>query len=743
MIILYFIRLLLRYAALLVILPVILASIVFFLTRNEPKEYNSSTTVYTGIATGSSIVSLQEARVDLFGTRTAFDNLIRVVNSRVTAQEVGLQLFTSHMILDKATPDIISKDSYDKLMARVPDTIKSLVVKGNFTATYKNFSKSKNTSFNNFIYSLINRNDPHYGYKPILSKLKVSRVQTSDMIELQFKSDDAGICMNTLKLFNTIFVDFHSSISINQSDAILRYFEAQLQIAIDSLKAAEDDLLNFNKENNIINYYEQTKHIASEREHFNLEYGKLKMDSAAALKVSETLEERMTPKEKVIINSKEILELRNQLASINYRISMKTFQAADENTTKDDLVEELGKLRVVAYNLEEELKSKIIEQYKLDNSSEGLTASSVIEKWIEQVILYENTIAKLSVAHLQSQEFYNLFTEYAPLGATMKRIERKIDVAERGYLSILHSLNLAKLKQQNLELNSNIKVVDPPYFPLEAQASKRKLLIVIAFMIGFILPAFTIIALEFLDSNIKNVRRAEEMSGLKVAGLFPNLSNGKRKIDYTFVKSRCLEILVRRLMLNTKSNSNDCKPVLCTVFSTQAGEGKTLMTSYLVSKLSGSGLRNLFIAPNDCVAEGFDFVRYEPGPAFMNIHKLEELDADWNGKQFSDYDFIFLELPPIISNTYPIGLIKKSHIKYIVTRANRAWGEYDTNAVNDINVIDPDNLPQMLLNGVNIFEIENLLGDLPRKRSRFRKIIKNIVRFRFFSKNNFKPKMIE
>jgi succinoglycan biosynthesis transport protein ExoP len=742
--VLYFIRLLLRYAALLVILPVLLAAIVFYLTRNEPKVYNSSTTVYTGIATGSSIVSLQESRVDLFGTRTAFDNLIRVVNSRVTAQEVGLQLFTSHMILDKAVPEIISEEEFEKLMKKVPEEVKALVVKGNFEATYRNFVNYKNANHNNYIYRLINRNnDPHYSSGKILSKLRVSRVQTSDMIELHYRSDDPGICQNTLKLFNIIFVDFHASISINQSDAVLRYFEAQLQIAVDSLKNAEDELLNFNKEHNIINYYEQTKHIASEREHFNLAHGRLQMDSASAYAVSIALEERMTPKEKTIINSNEIISLRNRLTDINLRISMKSYQPIDGQVRKDSIIEEIGELRIAAFNLEEELKNKIAEQYMLDHSSEGLSTSSVIDKWIEQIILLENTKARLAVAQLQSIEFFNLFTVYAPLGATMKRIERKIDVAERGYLSILHSLNLAKLKQQNLELNSNIKVVDPPYFPLEAQASKRKFLIIVAFMIGFVIPAFTIIALEFLDSNIKNVRRAEDMSGLKVAGLFPNLSNGKHKIDYSFVKTRCLDIMVRRLMINAKDHCSECKPILSAIFSTQAEEGKTLIIRFLAERLSGSGLRNLFVSPNECTPEGFDFVRYEPGPSFMNTHNLEELNADWSGIDFSNYDFVFLELPPIISDTYPIELIKKAQIKYIVTRANRAWGEYDTNAVNDIIVIDPDNPPQMLLNGVNIFEIENLLGDLPRKRSKIRKVIKNIVRLRFFSKNKFKTKMIE
>ena len=46
----------------------------------------------------------------------------------------------------------------------------------------------------------------------------------------------------------------------------------------------------------------------------------------------------------------------------------------------------------------------------------------------------------------------------------MKRLERKIDIAEREYLSLLHSLGLAKLRQQNVELKSNLKLIEVPFF---------------------------------------------------------------------------------------------------------------------------------------------------------------------------------------------------------------------------------------------------------------------------------------
>lgn len=736
-IILYFIRLLLRYAALLVILPFVLAAIVYYVTLDEPKTYISNTTVYTGIATGSSIVSLQESRVDLFGTRTAFDNLIRIINSKITTEEVGLRLFTSHMIIEQPTPGIISRESHAQLLRIVPDDVKALVVKGNFDVTYNNFLAYKNSDNHNFIYGLINLNHPNYSYNKIQSKLRVSRVQTSDMVEMIYRSDDPGICQNTLRLYNEVFVRIHAGISINQSDAVLQYFQAQLDKANQRLGEAENDLLEFNQAHNIINYYEQTKHIASEREHFNLEFNRLQMDSASAFHVLIALENQMNQKEIGVINSTEILQLRNRLADVNLKISMKTNLVDNEQVSESDLIRELSELRLIAFELGEEMKSKVKEQYDFDHSTEGVTSTSILDKWLEQVILLENTKAKLVIGEMKNVEFRNLFAQYAPLGATMKWIERKIDIAEREYLSILHSLNLAQLKQQNLELNSNVKVVDPPFFPLQSQPSKRKFLIVIAFMMGFIIPAFTIIALEFLDSNIKNIRKAEEVSGLKVAAIYPNLSSKKRSIDYEFITSKSLDVLVRNLMLNRNENEGEKKPTICAVFSNQCGEGKTLLTTSLLEKLAGFDFRLLYLSYDDINPTGFDFRKYQIDSNFMKVAQVNDLDTDWEGIEIETYDFIFIELPGIIHNAYPLEIFKNINISYLVTRANRAWGYADTNALNDVLKMNPDNPPQMILNGVNVYEMEKVLGDLPRRRSLFRKVIKNILRFRFFSRSKF------
>ena len=74
-----FIRLLRNHIVLLVIIPVLTAVMVFYMTRKPNLKYSSETMLYTGIATGSS-VDMGKTITSLV-SNTAFDNLINIIKS--------------------------------------------------------------------------------------------------------------------------------------------------------------------------------------------------------------------------------------------------------------------------------------------------------------------------------------------------------------------------------------------------------------------------------------------------------------------------------------------------------------------------------------------------------------------------------------------------------------------------------------------------------------------------------------
>lgn len=729
--IIYFIRLLLKHYLILILGPLVLFTIIFFQTQNEPKVYTSRTSIYTGIATGANLFSLESSKIDRLSTITAFDNLMNIIKSRGTAEEVGLRLFTYHMLLDGPNLERISKESYNDLMKIVPVEVKKLVVKNDFEKTYAAFAGYKNKDFENFIYELTYLNHPDYSYEKILSKVKVKRIFSSDMIEISYKSTDPGICQQTLEIFNEVFVDKYSMIKLIQSDAILKYFQKQLDEAHSKLDIAEDQLLNFNKRNNIINYYEQSEHITIQKERFSAYYNELKMEHEAAIAVLKVLENKLTAQQKKELNNSQIINLRNEIARLNIDISVKNYQAEFDTINRQDILDEIAGMNIESYKLQEKLRNSIDQAYFIDNSVEGIASTSVLDQWLDNVVAYESTKAKLMVGEKKLQEFSKLIEEYAPKGATMKRLERKIDIAEQEYLSILHSLNVAKLKQQNLELNANLKVSEPPVFPLKSEPSKRKILLLIGLVIGFIIPAFLIIAFDYLNPNIRTVVKAEELTQLNVAAAYPNMVKRSRRKDYEELSRLSMNKLLQSVM-NLSKDLDTNEPLKIFIYSIQDSEGKTTLGTKLAERLAESNYKCLYLNYQDSIGNyHFESGKYDAGNEFISCVGVSQLDED---KYLNNYDFVLIELPSIGLNNYPVKLFEDVDMALFTLRANRAWTESDKNALQKISDLTQNLKQGVLLNGVELSEMEKVIGEIPGNRSLVRCFFKSIISFQFYSK---------
>ncbi|MDT0605792.1 GumC family protein [Croceitalea rosinachiae] len=736
---LFFVRLLLRHIALLLLVPVILASLVFYLTQDQPKVFNSKARVYTGIASGSTI-ELDNTKLDFRATNTAYDNLLNLIKARTTIETVGLKLFAQHMSLDSVNTKIISKEKYDALMEIVPDEVKKLAVKGNIGKTFENFQKLKGSNHTNFIYELINLKHPDYSIEKIIGRISVRRILSSDFVDIEFESEDPAICQNTLLILAEVFVKLNAEIKVNQSDAVVKYFQGQLNTSTKQLRFAEDELLDFNRTHNIINYYEQTKHIASEKEHFELEYQKVHIKHYGAKAVLKTLESKIESHEKKRLSSEEIMALRNEMADINFEISMKSLGVETDSTTRIQNAKDVIDLEKRAEDLKNKLTQQVNELYSTDYDEKTLASTDILTDWLENTILFESTKAQLKVMDLKRLEFEKLYQVFSPLGATMKRLERKIDIAEREYLSLLHSLGLAKLRQQNVELKSNLKLIEVPFFPINPKPSKRMILVIVAGMAGFILVTFTVLILEFLDGNLNTSARAEDKIDLKVSSIFPVINEKSKKIDFDYLTNKAVNAISRNIILNQFKKEKGEMPVVNMFFSTQDEEGKTFICKHLITKLCELDYKTLHVTYDffDLELKGpcYQKLQYEVSDYLYKISKVEEFDETGVIKDFSYYDFIILELPSIIKNPFPVKLAATMDYTFLITRANRAWGEADKNALTLFNEATTGPEPSIILNGVKVLEMETVVGDIPKKRSIIRRWIKQVVQFRFFTKKS-------
>lgn len=886
--IIYFIKLLQRHIILLILVPLIIAAVVFFLTRKSQWSYYSETTIYTGVTSGYSVQ--QQTTYDMMATIASFDNLINLLKSRQTLEEVSVSLLAQHLLLDHYDPRYISKENYDDLLSKVPPDVLDIVRKAkrsdkryykapsrrtsqqldslryendpysdqdSYTSvrsqnaaakkyhvvkrgeTMYSIAKSNGLSVDdlramndlggntisvgqklqvsntailpeaspvpqqeydpepapasygdstyrirdyfstsdslitisrgvqdssafekivrrllaygrqndyNFIYKLWNSEEDRFYSIKVLSTVGIYRVQSSDLIKLTYSNPDPGICQQTLIFLTKVFIWNYKLLKQNQTDAVIQYFKRQLEDAARRLKKAENDLLVFNERNNIINYYEQTKEIATTKEELDVTFQNKQIAYASSDAAIKMIEKKLEAHAKLSLNTSAILRLRNELAETTMQIANIEIDLGNDSAT----IQQLSMLKSRVENIKAAIKNNIDRLYLITNSVEGLPLKDLLNSWLANVIAYEESKAALRVLAERKKHFQRVYEVFAPLGAEMKRIERLISVTESEFLQLLHDLNLAKLRQQDDELSTNLKVVDAPYYPLNPIRSKALLLVLIAAVAGFVLMAAILIALEFFDTTIKTPERAERFIKLKVAGIYPQIGKEIYSVDIGFILPRLVEILAQNIKLAlTRSNIIPNKrPIMILLFSTRDAEGKTSIGRELTRKLRSFGENVLFlnyikeqpgsqsyIPSGELIPPTDDEIQYVIRDNFFEVNELPSLLVGYEHLDLEGYDYVFVEIPSLINNSYPLELIRSFDFGLIITRANRSWTDADESALSTFLPLFKQN-PQIVLNGVELIYLDVVFGELPKQRSKFRRMIKQILTFRFREKNN-------
>ena len=388
------------------------------------------------------------------------------------------------------------------------------------------------------------------------------------------------------------------------------------------------------------------------------------------------------------------------------------------------------------------------------------------------------------------KEFQKQYAIYAPAGANLKRIEREISVSEQEFLEILHGLNLAKLKMQDAELSSSIKPVDPPYYPLSPNPGKRKILIIIAALVGFLLLFTTILVMEYFDETLKNPIKASKILNLSVFGIFPKIFLHTGALNFPFVTNRLIEMILQQVDRDPEIKKSDARPKTLVFVSTLSNEGKTIVMGNVARKMKNQGKKVLvlnysreslrkmevsqtgypenpppisnsgFIKPRKSFVFfnrllGYPDTRTDPESQFLQTpekflspeeYSLFKIDTDYfsietypellernNIHPSYTPDYILIEIPALLYYSYPPGLIANSSLPILVCRSNRIWREADRNALETFIKIS-GRKPPVLLNGVESSVIESSLGELIKKRSWLRRMIKKVIRFEFFSR---------
>ena len=694
----YIVRFLYKIRWYLIILPLIALVVAWFMTRNMERIYNTNTTIYTGMITAYNI----EGGSGTAGghSETNMKNLMLLITTDVTIHEVSLRLFARCMMYGNTNKDnnYISAEHFRQLNNSVPADVKALINHNSENATYANLKAYEKPTQDNYIFGITNYH-PYFGINNITSRLKVLQLNRSDIIDIGYSANDAGIAYNTLDILNEVFARQYALLRYGETNNVIKFFEREVARLYRILTNAEDDLIRYNVEKRIINYGEQTKVVADMDASYKRGDNDLLKSQSTTRALMDYLERQLGDRAKIIKANKTFTDQVTDISRIQSRISNLRLMSSEGGGSGVESQLELAKAEKMLQNATENVRSLVKDIEAGTYSTEtGVKANDMISRWLEQVLLLEKTKAELGAQEIMRADIDKQFLYYAPIGATLTRKDRHIGFIEGNYMEMLKALNAARLRQKNLQMTTaTLRVLNPPLFPMNAQPTNRMMILLGAFMLTFLLTAMYFFIIELLDRTLRDRMRSERITKIPVMGCFPKESTLRYRRFNKTIADMALRQLSKALLPHFKEGQQNVLNLL----STDAANGKSYLAQELENYWISIGLQVRRLTYDE------DFLAEDS--RFIMAKDIKDICPD-----ILPNEIAIIEYPNLDDNSIPSGLLNMGTINLLVTRANRTWKDVDQKALKELqSQLENQDTLYMYLTEAQRYAVEEFVGQLP------------------------------
>ncbi len=672
--------------------------VAWFLTRNLERIYDSNTTIYTGMITGYNI----EGGTGVAGgnQQTNIVNLMLIITTQNTIEEVSLRLFSRCMMYGNKNKDnnYISAEHFQQLNQTVPADVKALINHNSESQTYANLKAYMKPSADNYIFGLLNGHQ-WFGIDNITGRLKVLQLNNSDIIDIAYSANDAGIAYNTLDILNEVFARQYQQLRFGETNNVIKFFEREVARLYRILNDAEQDLIHYNVEKRIINYGEQTKQLtvldAKQQESDNNQL----MDYTTSKALMEYLERQLGNRAQVIQSNKEFSNQIKDISRLQSRIANLRLMSSESDEGETEAQQELAKAEEELQRVTQKIRNLTKDIQSGTYSTEtGVKAKPMLDKWLDQMLLLQKVKAEMSAQDIMRKKLDNQILYYSPIGAEIDRRERHIGFVEGNYMEMLKALNAARLRQKNLQMSTaTLRVLNPPMFPLTSQPTNRIMILIGAFAMTFFLTALTFMLIELLDRTLRDRLRSERITKIPVMGCYPKDSSLRYRRYNKTISDMALHQLSKALLPHFKTGQQNVLNLL----STDAGNGKSYLAQELENYWISIGLQvRRLTYDEDFLAEDSKFILAKD---------IKDICPD-----ILPDEIAIIEFPNLDENSIPSALLNMGTINLMVTRANRTWKDVDQKALKELEErLDDKNSLFMYLTEASRYAVEEFVGQLP------------------------------
>lgn len=694
----YLVRFLYRIRWYLVSMPLIALVVAFLSTRNLERNYDTNTTIYTGMITSYNIEGGSGAAGG--NPQANINNLMLIITTDNTIHEVALRLFARCMMYGNPNRDnnYISAEHFRQLSASVPADVKALINRNSETATYANLKAYEKPMQSNYVFGILNYH-PYFGIDNISSRLKVSQLSGSDIINITYSANDAGVAYNTLDILNDVFARQYQDIRFGETNNVIKFFEREVGKTFRMLCKAEDDLIKYNIEKGIINYGEQTKQIAAMDAAHKTSTNTQLMDATTSEALIKYFETKLGNRAKLIRANKEFTEKVQEISQLQSRISNLQFMSGEDNNTNAQAQLELAKARKAMEKVTGEVRALTADINANTSSTEnGVAAQDIIDQWLTQVIKSVQVKAEQSAQHVMRDNLNQEYLYFAPIGATLARKDRHIGFIESNYMAMLQALNAARLRQRNLQMTTaTLRVLNPPAYPLYAQPTNRSMILLGSVALTFLLVAVYFFLIEMLDRTLRDRMRSERITKVPVMGCFPKESNLRYRRYNKTINDMALKQLSKALLPHLKTGQQNVVNLL----STDASNGKSYLAQELENYWISIGLQVRRLTYDE------DFLSEDS--RYLMATDIKDLCSD-----IMPDEIAIVEYPNLNDHPMSPSLLNMGTVNLMVTRANRTWKDVDQKALREtIEMLEDKSTLYMYLTEASRYAVEEFVGQLP------------------------------
>ena len=695
--ILYLLRPLWRVRWWIIIGTLIITTFVYYRAGNAHKTYNVDTTLYTGVISGYGVEDNAIA-ANWAMAQNAIDNLINIIRSESTLKRVSMRLFSRILVQGDPEKDQngITSSSYNYVynhMKGSPDgkTLISLIDKTSEENTLKNFQKYEKPDRNNYIYGLFYYQHPYFSYTA-LQNIHVDKIGNSDLLRIHYSAGDPGVAYNTITLLMEEFVVEYRLLRYGETNKVISYFKSQLDSIGSELSKHEDDLTQYNVDNRIINYYDETKEVAAINKEFELRDQNVRFAYNSSKAMLAELERQMDSNAKLAIQNTDLIDKLIQASTLTGRITeMETISSSDSNTDQQ------------LQNYKKQLAQTRQELQKISNryvggkySKEGISKTNIVEQWLDQTLRFEQAKAELEIVEKNRKEMDAKYRFFAPVGTTIKRKERLINFSEQNYLANLKSYNDALLRKKNLEMTSStFKVLSPATYPISHESTNRKKTVMMACVASFIFLVALFLLIELTDRTLRDTIRTRKLTGCPILGSFPYLT--KSNPIYIQQDKIATQYLTNSI-LNFLSDRKEGQPFILNILSIEAGMGKTYLIERLQKLLESKGIK---------VCTLTDKINFDSA---SSTYTLAQNISDLHILQ--DEDVVIVEYQSLDRISVPTLLLQSASMNLLVVSALKGWKNSDRAILRKLK-LQLGKSPYLYLNKAPRYEVENYTGMLP------------------------------